>query len=119
MAVYLVLCSLIFLGAGLWRLTVSLDDLWDKHEDALLARGLKPERNGLWEDNARSGGWACICVGSVCLICAVLASSTVSGANLRNSGVIIDGKELTQAEWDACGRKIERCVEDYHNRPSR
>lgn len=37
----------------------------------------------------------------------------------KMSGVIIDGRELTQKEWDACGRNTIRCLEAEVLRPKR
>jgi hypothetical protein len=44
-ALLLLLASLVMIGVGSWQLTASLDDLWQRQERHLLARGLAPQRS--------------------------------------------------------------------------
>lgn len=103
----LIVTSLFFIGVGIWQLIVPLDDLWRNHEKNLLARGLAPQRSVQWEKSARTTGWVLVTLGSAMLLMALgIRISTPP----KMSGVSIDGRQLTQAEWDACNHKIETCL---------
>ena len=101
------LISLCAIGFGIWQLTTPLDVLWLRRESVLLTRGLSPERNPQWEANERGKGWVAIAVGILFLLVVIGYKSTTRPAM---SGIAIDGRQLTQAEWDACGHNIPTCL---------
>lgn len=95
------------IAMGLWQLLTPLDTLWERHERFLLARGSAPRRNEVWEQNARRGGWLFIGMGVLMAVFVILVAASTPP---KMSGVSIDGRELTQAEWDACGRDMPTCL---------
>ncbi len=106
------LISLALFALGYWYLTVPLDVLWQQHERRLLANGLALQRNAIWEQRARSGSWLCIGVSMVILLFACFIFAATNQPKM--SGVRIDGRELTQQQWDSCGYDTATCVNLYY-----
>ncbi len=104
-----ILTGLCAIGLGLWQLLTPLDNLWQWQERRMLARGLAPQRNPLWESNMRIGAWVCIAVGVAMLIIPLASSSSIVTPP-KMSGAGIDGHEFTQAEWDNCGHDFNVCA---------
>lgn len=103
----LILAALFFIGLGIYQLATPLDNLWARHERHLLARGLAPQRNDMWEAKMRSGGWIMIVVGIALLLFTGALSASMPK---KMSGVSINGHELTQAEWDSCDQNMMTCL---------
>ena len=95
----LFLFGLFLIAVGVWEASLSLDDLWKRHERGMLANGLASQRTVEWERRARHGSWVGIGGGIFLWIFALLIA--VESAPM--SGVTINGHPLTKAEWDACG----------------
>ena len=109
----LFLMAFAMFGLGYWQLMAPIDALWQRHERYLLARGLSPQRSEVWERSARNGGWFSLGVGFLILLMAGVALSATSPAT-KMSGVSINGRELTQQQWDSCGHDTATCLSQYY-----
>lgn len=106
------LIGLLLIAMGIWQCSASLDILWQRQERYLLARGLSPQRNDIWERNTRRSGAALIVIGLIVLIVGFMLASSIPQ---KMSGVSIDGHELTQDEWDGCHHDMPTCLSAYMN----
>ena len=101
------------MGYGVWQIIAPIDMLWASYERRLLARGEAPLRNPRWERSARFTGWLCAAAGAAALTLCAMAAGIISPSSGQSSGVIIQGRELTQDEWDGCGHDLSACVSRY------
>jgi len=108
-----VLAGLLLAGTGLWQFLAPLDSLWAQQERYWQARGLTPERTELWEEGVRRGGCIFIGFGVVILFGAVVLKDYVNYVPVPMAGVTIDGRALTQKEWDACHHDAGTCMGQY------
>lgn len=104
---FLSLIALILIGTGIYLLTASLDTLWQRQERQLKRSGLAPLRTPEWERSTRVSGWFVLAMGLLPLVVAIMLGS--SSTHQQMAGVGINGHELTQAEWDACGHNFQTC----------
>lgn len=96
-------------GSGVWQFSLSLEELWKRHERGLLARGVAPQRSKQWEHSARVSAWACIVLGAFFwAICLSYARHPTTPPKM--SGVFIEGHELSQEQWNSCHQNIAECV---------
>ena len=103
----LLLSAILFFALGIWQLTIPLDVLWQRRKRYFLYIGLSPQRNALWERQARSTGWVFIGLGIIFLLLFGVINSI---HEQQMSGITINNHQLTQAEWDACEHDMPTCL---------
>lgn len=103
--------GVIIAGMGVWQLVTPLDVLWARQERYWQRRGLTPERTEVWEQGARRGGYAIIVLG---VVLSVWIMVIIASAPVPMSGVSINGRALTQAEWDGCNHDTSVCLTRYY-----
>ena len=97
---------------GLNHLWTPLDELWKRQEQRLLARGLAPQRNAAWDKGAYAGAWVALSAGAFLLVVNFGLWRAVASVPPRMSGVTINGRQLTEPEYNAFGQDLQACVMD-------
>lgn len=110
--------AILLICGGIYRLTVPIERLWEVYERARRARGLAAVRDSAWERLARLRGWVSLGVGACLMIFSLATAASFSSVSEgeKMSDVRINGRQLTEREWEACGKQPSSCMEMYGSR---